>query len=219
MGFAGAHFAAPVAGRPASSARREVSRGQPVAPLPGTRPPGVLTELEASCQVRGMFSGIAPRYDLLNHLLSLSLDKIWRRRTARRFADLLRKPGAQVLDLCCGTGDLTPALARAAAHPSAPAHAPDQTARNSPIVLGGDFAQPMIERAQQKSHRAGAVCAFLGADALGLPFADRSFDLVTAAFGFRNLANYAAGLQEIYRVLRPGGAVGILEFSEPQRGP
>lgn len=172
----------------------------------GSRPEGARDEREAARQVREMFSRIAPRYDLLNHLLSFSVDRLWRRRVARRYRTLLARPEARVVDLCCGTGDLTLALAR----------------RGLARVVGSDFAHPMLERAREKSRSLGAGrdagCAratFAEADALRLPFADASFDLATAAFGFRNLANYEQGLSEIYRVLRPGGEVALLEFAEP----
>jgi demethylmenaquinone methyltransferase/2-methoxy-6-polyprenyl-1,4-benzoquinol methylase len=159
-----------------------------------------------------MFSEIAGRYDLLNHLLSLSLDRLWRRRTALAFDHILRLPSSRVLDLCCGTGDLTLALKRRATRSCSPGAA----------IVGCDFALPMLLRAQQKSNARGAaekwrareIC-YAGADALKLPFADASFALITAAFGFRNLANYDTGLREFYRLLRPGGELGILEFSEP----
>ncbi len=167
---------------------------------PGTRPEGVADERAASSYVREMFSRIAPRYDLLNHLLSLNLDKVWRRRTARRFQPILARPEARVLDLCCGTGDLALALYREA----------------SAAIFGSDFAHPMLVRAREKS--AATRIRYFEADALRLPCADESVDLVTAAFGFRNLANYEAGLREIYRVLRPGGEAGILEFAAPQSG-
>ena len=169
---------------------------------PGARPAGISDEGEAAREVRQMFSCIAPRYDFLNHLLSLSLDRLWRRRTAQRFCRILERPGSRVLDLCCGTGDLTFALERAA-HPEAK-------------LLGSDFAPPMLDLAKIKARRAGRRSRFLAADALSLPFPDSSFDLVTAAFGFRNLTNYDRGLREIARVLRPGGEVGILEFAEPR---
>ena len=152
-----------------------------------------------------MFSRIAPRYDLLNHLLSLRFDVAWRKRLARRFRSVLARPDVRILDLCCGTGDLALALAAEVRSPSA-------------IILGADFAYPMLVRAKEKAGSTGRrpSIEFLEADALALPFADQSFDLVTTAFGFRNLANYAAGLAELYRVLRPGGSVAILEFTEPQ---
>lgn len=149
-------------------------------------------------RVREMFGRIAPRYDLLNHLLSLNIDKLWRNIVVREFRDVLGRPGARVLDLCCGTGDLTLAL-----HDGARA-----------TVLGADFCHPMLVRAVDKfADRANPPTA-LEADALRLPFPDASFDLITAAFGFRNLADYDGGLREMLRVLRPQGRLGILEFSE-----
>jgi demethylmenaquinone methyltransferase/2-methoxy-6-polyprenyl-1,4-benzoquinol methylase len=180
--------------------------------LPGTRPKGARDEREAAWRVRKMFSQIAPRYDFLNHLLSFSLDRVWRRRTARRFRRVLRRTDARVLDLCCGTGDLTFALNRVREHAIR-----DAGAHRIPII-GCDFAQPMIERAQKKSRGRQHAATFILADALQLPFGDQTFDLVSSAFGFRNLANYEHGLREIARVLKPGGRICILEFSEP-RGP
>lgn len=160
-----------------------------------------MDEATAAGQVREMFGRIAPRYDLANRLLSLRMDVIWRRRVARRFRDTLRRPSARVLDLCCGTGDLAFVLAReAGAHG---AH-----------VIGADFVHEMVVRAGAKSEKRRPV--FCEADALALPFTGATFDLLTAAFGFRNLANYAAGLAEIHRVLRPGGSIAILEFAEPR---
>jgi demethylmenaquinone methyltransferase/2-methoxy-6-polyprenyl-1,4-benzoquinol methylase len=156
---------------------------------------------ERALVVRRMFSAIAPRYDLLNHLLSCNVDRLWWRRTARTCAHILRRPQARVLDLCCGTGDLTLALRR-------------QAGGANPAIFGIDFSHPMLGRAAAKS--AGTGLRWIEADALRLPIADAQFDLVTAAFGFRNLANYDAGLREIYRVLRPGGEVGILDFGEPR---
>ena len=179
--------------------------------LPGTRPIGVSDEREAAAQVREMFGRIAPRYDFLNHLLSFSLDRVWRRRTARRFQHILRRTEARVLDICCGTGDLALALARVREHAVGSARATS--------VMGSDFVEAMLGRAHEKSQRGGYAAVFAAADALQLPFADASFDLVTTAFGFRNLANYEQGLREIARVLKPGGEVGILEFTEPESGP
>ena len=156
-----------------------------------------------------MFSRIAPRYDLLNHLLSLRFDVMWRKRLARRFSDILARPDARILDVCCGTGDLALALAGVPANSA--------TGEASPI-LAADFAHPMLVRAREKSGGARRRLEFVEADALSLPFADGSFDLVATAFGFRNLANYAAGLRELRRILAPGGSLAILEFAEP-RGP
>lgn len=186
-------------------------------PLPGTRPEGAGDEREAAAHVREMFGRIAPRYDFLNHLLSFSLDRVWRRRTAARFLHILRRPEARVLDICCGTGDLAFALARA--RKKARASAPAGPGAQAAPVIGSDFVEAMLERASEKARQGGQAAAFAAADALRLPFADASFDLVTTAFGFRNLANYEQGLREIARVLKRGGEVGILEFTEPGSGP
>lgn len=179
-------------------------------PLPGTRPVGSQNERDAGLQVREMFGRIAPRYDFLNHFLSASFDQLWRKRVAKRFAAILQNPDARILDLCCGTGDLVFAFAKEARKSRRPSTA---------TLFGADFALPMLELAKRKNAERGAAVSFLGADALALPFADSSFDLVSAAFGFRNLANYRSGLLEIRRVLRPGGALAILEFCEPEHGP
>ncbi len=166
----------------------------------GASPQGARDPQSAARAVQEMFTSIAPRYDLLNHVLSVNVDRLWWRRTARIFTHILSKPDAQVLDLCCGTGDMTFALYRRAA--------------NSAKILGVDFSHAMLERATEKSK--GMHLSWLEADALHLPLADSSFDLITSAFGFRNLANYDAGLREIVRVLRPGGECGILDFGEPK---
>lgn len=182
--------------------------------LSGTRPEGANDEREAASRVRDMFTRIAPRYDFLNHLLSFSLDRVWRRRTAKRFLHILRRPEARVLDVCCGTGDLAFALDRA----RSAAVAPNSAAKHAPII-GSDFVEPMLTRGSQKARAASRAVTFAAADALHLPFPDASFDLVTTAFGFRNLANYEEGLREFARVLKPGGELGILEFTEPGSGP
>jgi demethylmenaquinone methyltransferase/2-methoxy-6-polyprenyl-1,4-benzoquinol methylase len=187
------------------------------APLPGTRPEGTRDEREAAAHVREMFGRIAPRYDFLNHLLSLSLDRVWRRRTARRFTRILSRPEARAIDICCGTGDLAFALARE--RKSALRAKGSRETANAKPVIGSDFVEPMLVRAREKARASGHDAVFAAADALRLPFADASADLVTTAFGFRNLANYEHGLREIARVLRPGGEVGILEFTEPGAGP
>lgn len=167
----------------------------------GAVPEGARDPRTAAAAVREMFNSIAPRYDLLNHLLSFNVDRLWWRRTARAFAGVLARNDARVLDLCCGTGDMAFALRR-------------QAGKARPLILGVDFSHPMLQRAAQKSR--GTPLHWLEADALRLPLADGSFDLVTAAFGFRNLADYDAGLREIARVLRPGGKAGILDFGEPR---
>jgi demethylmenaquinone methyltransferase / 2-methoxy-6-polyprenyl-1,4-benzoquinol methylase len=181
--------------------------------LSGTRPAGTFNERDASARVRDMFSCIAPRYDFLNHFLSFSLDHYWRYHAARRFHGILRRTDARVLDLCCGTGDLTFALEQVRVH-----ELRDSGAYRFPLI-GSDFAQPMLNRAWKKAAEHSRTAVFAAADALQLPFRDASFDLVTSAFGFRNLVNYESGLREIARVLKPGGQVGILEFSEPGAGP
>jgi demethylmenaquinone methyltransferase/2-methoxy-6-polyprenyl-1,4-benzoquinol methylase len=171
----------------------------------GAKPPGAEDEAEAALAVRQMFDSIAPRYDLLNHVLSANVDRLWWRRTARRFRAVLAWPDAAVLDICCGTGDLTMALLK---------HRP-QGARP---ILAADFARAMLSRGARKiaARKPGAPYAVpLEADALHLPLRSGSLDLIVTAFGFRNLANYEAGLREFHRVLKPGGQLGILEFSEP----
>lgn len=191
-----------------SRAEREDAARQ--RPLPGTRPVGSQNEREAVLQVREMFGRIAPRYDFLNHFLSASFDKLWRKRVAMRFATILQNPDARVLDLCCGTGDLVFAFGR---------QARKLRTKSAAGLIGADFALPMLALAKKKNTEREAGVSFLGADALTLPFADSNFDLVSAAFGFRNLANYQNGLKEMRRVLRPGGMLAILEFCEPERGP
>ena len=175
-------------------------------PATGAKPLGAEDEASAAQAVRQMFDSIAPRYDLLNHVLSANIDRLWWRRTARRFRAVLARPDAVVLDICCGTGDMTMALLK---------HRP----AGARPVLAADFARGMLSRgarkfAAQKSARHGGAVA-LEADALHLPLRDGSLDLIVTAFGFRNLANYEAGLREFRRVLKPGGQLGILEFSEP----
>lgn len=167
----------------------------------GTTPEGASTEAQASAYVREMFGRVAPRYDLLNHLLSFQTDRYWRSVTVRRVAHILRRPGARVVDLCCGTGDLTLAL-QGEAH---------ETAQ----IRGSDFCHPMLVAASRKSMDQGSPITYLEADALQLPLASRSLDLITVAFGFRNFANYQKGLREMQRVLKPGGMLAILEFSTP----
>lgn len=187
----------------------------------GAAPAGAADRESAAKAVQQMFTSIAPRYDLLNHVLSFNIDRLWWWQTARRFDAILKRPGAQVLDLCCGTGDMAFALRRRAGAAGA-------------MILGADFSHAMLQRAAAKSRvaadgntpgqskpgqsktREAAPPRWVEADALRLPFPDAHFDLVTSAFGFRNLADYDAGLREIARVLRPGGECGILDFGEPR---
>ena len=167
----------------------------------GASPVGATDAQTASRAVQEMFGAIAPRYDILNHVLSLNIDRLWWWRTAQRFDGILRNPNERVLDLCCGTGDMTFALER--------------RAQDGAKIVGADFAHPMLQRAAGKSGKREKQLQWIEADALQLPFTNAAFGLVTSAFGFRNLADYDAGLREILRVLRPGGECGILECSEP----
>jgi demethylmenaquinone methyltransferase/2-methoxy-6-polyprenyl-1,4-benzoquinol methylase len=170
----------------------------------GAAPVGAQDRVSASKAVQEMFTSIAPRYDLLNHVLSFNIDRLWWWRTARRFDAILKRPGARVLDLCCGTGDMTFALNRRAGS-------------SSRRILGVDFSHAMLQRAAQKGSEkgSGTTPRWIEADALCLPFPDGQFNLLTSAFGFRNLADYDAGLREIVRVLASGGECGILDFGEP----
>ena len=182
-------------------APQENLTNSPKSAVLGAAPEGATDAQSASRAVREMFTSIAPRYDLLNHVLSMNIDRLWWKKTARTFAAILNNPNARVLDLCCGTGDMTLALRR-------------QAGKSSPEILGADFSHAMLQRASQKA--AATSLRWVEADALHLPFPDAHFDLITSAFGFRNLADYDAGLQEIKRVLRPGGEFGILDFGEPR---
>lgn len=147
-----------------------------------------------------MFGRIAPRYDLLNHLLSMNVDRYWRAQTVSRVSEIVDRPGARVLDVCCGTGDLMLAL---------------KSRGPSSKVFGSDFCHPMLVAAREKAIQRQFPGKLFEADALQLPIAGGSFDLLTIAFGFRNLASYRDGLIELRRVLRPGGTLAILEFSTP----
>src|SRR3954471_9889643 len=147
--------------------------------------------------VREMFAGIAGKYDLLNHLLSLNVDKRWRRKVRAEIADILDNEYAVVLDVACGTGDLSIELKRNA----------------KATVLGTDFCRPMLEIANEKS--VSINLPYLESDAMQLPFADCQFDAVTIAFGLRNLPNFESGLRELFRIVKPGGKLVVLEFSSP----
>ena len=175
---------------------------------PGARPEGISSADEVPASIRAMFDTIAPTYDRANHLLSFGLDRFWWARAARTLQPILARPDALILDLCCGTGDLTLALDQ---------RRPQLTTENSELrttpILAADFAPNMLALARPKF--AGRNIVTFEADALNLPFPDASLDLVTFAFGFRNLADYAAGLAELHRVLKPGGEIAILECNQP----
>lgn len=166
---------------------------------PGTRPEGLEGDREISRWVRRMFDGVAPRYDLLNHVLSFGTDHYWRWRTVRRLAGVLSRP-VRAVDLCCGSGDLLIALQR---------RAPGMT------VFGSDFSHQMLRACNSKLSSGSLRAKIFESDAMQLPLASGSMDLITVAFGFRNLVNYRGGLAEMMRVLRPGGTAAILEFSTP----
>ena len=160
-----------------------------------------MNETEAKARkVRAMFGEIAPRYDLLNRLLSGGVDQRWRRLAVRLATE---KAPRRILDVATGTGDVALLLKRA---------------RPEAEVVGGDFTPQMLELARAKAERAGVDVRFVEADALALPFADASFDAITVAFGFRNFADYGRGLAEFQRVLAPGGRAVILEFPPPPKG-
>jgi len=168
----------------------------------GTTPAGATDERSAAQSVRQMFDRIAPRYDLLNHVLSMNIDRLWWRRTARTFAHVLARENVRVLDLCAGTGDMSMALRAVAEKKGGRA-----------AICALDFSHQMLQHGLAKY--AAKKIQPVEADALQLPLAEGSMDLVVSSFGFRNLANYDAGLREIFRVLKSGGEVGILDFSEP----
>jgi demethylmenaquinone methyltransferase/2-methoxy-6-polyprenyl-1,4-benzoquinol methylase len=153
---------------------------------------------KSGAKVRGMFAEIAPRYDLVNRMLSGGIDVWWRHVTVRRAPP----PAAgAMLDVCTGTGDLALAYARAAG--------PEVR------IVASDFCRPMLDHGVEKARKSGAQVEWVEADAMALPFPDAAFDLVTVAFGLRNIADTARGLAEMARVLEPGGRLAILEFSLP----
>jgi demethylmenaquinone methyltransferase / 2-methoxy-6-polyprenyl-1,4-benzoquinol methylase len=157
---------------------------------------------EFASQVRAMFDRIAGVYDLMNSAMTAGLHHQWRERAVER-AEV--GSGSDALDVCCGTGDLALALRRRIG--------PDGR------VVGCDFSEPMLERARRKGGEEGLPVEFGWADALELPYGDRSFDAVTIGFGARNLADLERGIAEMARVLRPGGHLVILEITRPHRGP
>lgn len=147
-----------------------------------------------------MFATIAARYDLLNHLLSGNIDRRWRRLVAKTLSATLANRDARVLDVACGTGDLSLTLFES----------------GEARILGIDFCRPMLDIAAAKASKSGFSLPFVEGDALDLPFADRSFEAATIAFGLRNLTSVEAGFKELLRVLKPGGRVAVLEFSKPR---
>jgi demethylmenaquinone methyltransferase / 2-methoxy-6-polyprenyl-1,4-benzoquinol methylase len=155
-------------------------------------------------RVQQMFAEIAPRYDRMNHLLSLNVDRYWRWRTTRIVPPRGNLP---ILDVCTGTGDL--------------AFAYHRQARGNAAVFGTDFCSEMLQIGQQKMNRAGldGQVTFLQADTQHLPFEDSKFQIVSVAFGLRNVSDTDAGLREMVRVCSSGGRVAILEFSMPTRQP
>jgi demethylmenaquinone methyltransferase/2-methoxy-6-polyprenyl-1,4-benzoquinol methylase len=166
----------------------------------GARPEAATTEATAAQSVQSIFNTIAPTYDLLNHLMSMGLDRRWWNKTARAFSPVILNPTSRILDICCGTGDQTGAMQSRRPFDAEP-------------ITGLDFSARMLERARAKFGRSNI--RWIEGDAMHLPFPDNTFDLVTSAFGFRNLTNYADGLREIARVLKPGGQIGILEANQP----
>ena len=166
----------------------------------GTTPAGTGTQEEAARWVQTMFAKVAPRYDLLNHLLSFGIDRGWRKALTDVLRPALERADARVLDLCCGTGDVLLALQEVSAN----------------RVMGADFCHPMLVTASAKAKRQRFRAPLFEADALQLPLRDASLHAISIAFGFRNLVDYDAALKELRRVLRPGGIIAILEFSHPR---
>src|SRR6185436_14747972 len=157
------------------------------------------TTNEQAHRVREMFATIAGRYDLLNHLLSGNIDKRWRSLVAKSFFATLSNSEARILDVACGTGDLSLTLFES----------------GQARIVGIDFCRPMLAIAMSKANRSDAIIPFVEGDALDLPFGDCSFDAATIAFGLRNLTSVETGFKELLRVLKPGGKVAVLEFSKP----
>ncbi len=156
-------------------------------------------ELKHARAVREMFSGIATKYDFLNHFLSVNIDKRWRRLVVRKLTEILENPQATILDVACGTGDLSVELSKS----------------GRAKIIGTDFCRPMLAIAREKNPKNNFSIPYIEADGMNLSFADQSFDAVTIAFGLRNFSNWQAGLRELHRVLKPDGKLVILEFSTP----
>jgi demethylmenaquinone methyltransferase / 2-methoxy-6-polyprenyl-1,4-benzoquinol methylase len=156
-------------------------------------------EMEHARAVREMFSGIAKKYDFLNHFLSVNTDKRWRRLVSKKLKDVLDRPDALVLDVACGTGDLSVEL---------------QTAGRAKVI-GTDFCRPMLEIAFEKNAKNNTAIPYIEADGMNLSFDDNTFDAVSIAFGLRNFSNWQDGLVELRRILKKGGKLAILEFTTP----
>jgi demethylmenaquinone methyltransferase/2-methoxy-6-polyprenyl-1,4-benzoquinol methylase len=151
---------------------------------------------QRAARVHDLFAAVAPRYDLVNDLQSFGLHRFWK----RRLLTLAKTgPGGRVLDVCCGTGDVALAFAKAGTH-----------------VWGLDFSDSMLAIAHERSQKANASVVWVNGDALRLPFPDRAFDVVTVSYGLRNLASVESGLGEMYRVAKPGGRLLVLDFGKPR---
>lgn len=175
-------------------------------PIISTAAPGAIQPaqgaIQPSADVQQMFNAIANRYDVMNHVLSAGIDRLWWWRAARAVRTVLADPSAQIVDLCCGTGDMTLALLKR--RPSTSSTAP---------LLAVDFSHEMLTRGQAKFNGKNIIA--VECDALHLPLPQGNVDLISSAFGFRNLSSYEDGLAELFRVLRPGGQIAILECNQP----
>jgi demethylmenaquinone methyltransferase/2-methoxy-6-polyprenyl-1,4-benzoquinol methylase len=156
-------------------------------------------EQEHSRWVRDMFASIATKYDFINRVIAVNFDQSWRRLVVKKLAPELARPDALVLDIACGTGDLSIELQKNAAAK----------------IIGTDFCRPMLSVAQEKTGKKNLQIPFIEGDGMALPFASSTFNAATAAFGLRNFANWQEGLNEMHRVLKPDGRVAILEFASP----
>jgi len=152
-------------------------------------------------QIRNMFSAIAHRYDLLNHLLSFNIDRLWRQQAVAKLTSMVETRNGLCLDLCCGTGDLALTMSQ----------------RGLARIIACDFSHPMLQLCRQKisEQNQNDRIRIIEADGLRLPFRSQIFDAVAIAFGLRNLESVTSGLTEMARVLKPGGALIVLEFSKP----
>lgn len=149
--------------------------------------------------VREMFAGIATKYDFLNHFLSVNIDKRWRKLVRQRLEKELNDSNALILDVACGTGDLSVELQQ----------------HGKAKVIGTDFCRPMLAIAAEKNPKNNLSIPYLEGDGMNLAFPDETFDAVTIAFGLRNFSNWLDGLKELHRILKKGGKLVILEFSTP----